>query len=216
MPLCIWRLSGSLTNFGAYLWTCFCIDTWELVVLTRLLYDWHQLLKSSSLSWNEECCHHPCHRCRRQSCTQRHHHPESVTSLQQTYPWQLPLFWPQKILVSHVCSPSSMMKMERWDWYHACGVAQNSNLKIGTSSAEFKIRLCYWLKNSSCVDHSTRKIRRSTHEKPDVGVSKSKIHVSHALTQQIFAVCTTRHVPLRRPFFGETIFVWTRRVVAKN
>ena len=99
--------------------------------------------------------------------------------------------------------------------------AELVNLKIGTSSAEFKILQCYWLKNSSCVDRSTRKIRRSTHKKPDCGVSKSKIRVSHPPTQQIFAVCATRRVPLRRPcfppFFGETIFVWTaRRVVAKK
>ena len=57
------------------------------------------------------------------------------------------------------------------------------------------------VKKSSCVDRSTHEIRKSTHKNLDVGVSKSKIRVSHPPTQQIFAVCATRRVPLRRPFF---------------
>ena len=57
------------------------------------------------------------------------------------------------------------------------------------------------VKISSCVHRSTHEIRRSTHEKHDFGVSKSKIRVSHPPTQQVFAVCATRFVPLWRPFF---------------
>jgi hypothetical protein len=33
---------------------------------------------------------------------------------------------------------------------------------------EFEIVSFYWLKNSLCVDRSTRQIRRSTHKKPDL------------------------------------------------
>ena len=54
---------------------------------------------------------------------------------------------------------------------------------------------CSAIGYSSCVD-------RSTYEKPDFGVSKSKIRVSHPPTQQIFAVRPTRCVSLlRRPIF---------------
>ena len=48
---------------------------------------------------------------------------------------------------------------------------------------EFEIVSFYWLKNSLCVDRSTRQIRRSTHKKPDFGVLKSKIRVSQPPTQ---------------------------------
>ena len=61
----------------------------------------------------------------------RHHHPESVTSLQQTYPWQLPLFWPQKFIhkpclftfindengeMRLTTCMRSCTKFKSWDW----------------------------------------------------------------------------------------------------
>ena len=77
---------------------------------------------------------------------------------------------------------------------------------------EFKILFCYWLEKYSCVDRSTRQIWKSTHEKANFGVSRSKSGVSIGPTQQKLSVSQTRRVPLRTaffdvsPFFGETIF----------
>ena len=41
----------------------------------------------------------------------------------------------------------------------------------------------YWLRNSSCVDGSTHEIPKSTREKADFGVSKSKSRVSRVDTR---------------------------------
>ena len=194
MPLRIWRF-GRRVKFLNKFWRLFFYVFLHrhtgigVLFTTRLLYDWHRLMKSSSTSWHEEYCHRPHHRHRCRSCMQRHNHPESVASSQQTCPWQLPLFWPKEIdkscLFTFINDKNGEMrlttcmrsctKFKSQDW--------NELNRIHNPVVLLVKKFCVCLPI------------------PNFGVSKSKILVSHPPTQQIFAVCSTWRVPLRRPFF---------------
>ena len=98
-------------------------------------------------------------------------------------------------------------------------------LRLERVHSRIKNPVVLLVKNSSCVDRSTHEIPKSTREKADFGVSKSKSRVSRVDTRidtdEKVCVADTA-CPAKEghffvsTFFGETIFVWTRRVHAKN
>jgi hypothetical protein len=72
------------------------------------------------------------------------------------------------------------------------------------SSPEFKILFCYWLKKYCCVGDQHARFG-DRHTKSMILVCRNRKSVcrasTHPPTQQVFAVCATRRVPLRTPFF---------------